>query len=347
VAYTIQWQHSHETISPQASPLQCVPLADSCLALGAAACRGAVETIGRLVADGGLGPKASGGRVVYAQARPRIWAGATGLAWAELTRASAVVCVQRPPVACAFHPPPCFATLSLPPCRGPQCHTARQPFAHPSRQTNRPLPQTDSVFLHLPAASAAEAVGLGQAAARAVTAGLPPPMELKFEKVFCPLLLMHVNRCGGDERALRACARPSGAGLNTAHRAPRHSRARACKPTRTARAPNRLVSRPFQPNRYAGRAYETAAQAERGAGVLAIKGVKAIWRQSAPLIQATLQVRAWGWVQAFGGRAPHHLPPAGRVLEGWERIPATAQSQRHLGRPQIKLMPKTTPNANP
>jgi hypothetical protein len=55
----------------QASPLQCVPLADSCLALGAAACRGAVARIGELVAAGELGPKAAGARVIYAQARAR------------------------------------------------------------------------------------------------------------------------------------------------------------------------------------------------------------------------------------------------------------------------------------
>jgi hypothetical protein len=52
---------------PQASPLQCVPLADSCLALGAAACRGAVAAIGELIEGQELGPKASGGRVIYAQ----------------------------------------------------------------------------------------------------------------------------------------------------------------------------------------------------------------------------------------------------------------------------------------
>lgn len=42
--------------------------------------------------------------------------------------------------------------------------------------------------------------------------------------------------------------------------------------------------------RYAGRAFETAAQAEEGQGKLLIKGIKAIWRQSAPFMQNTLQV---------------------------------------------------------
>lgn len=51
----------------QASPLQCVPLADSCLALGAQACRGAVARITQLIRDGGLGPEGAGARVIYAQ----------------------------------------------------------------------------------------------------------------------------------------------------------------------------------------------------------------------------------------------------------------------------------------
>ncbi|KXZ42077.1 hypothetical protein GPECTOR_210g420 [Gonium pectorale] len=53
-----------------ASPLQCVPLADSCLALGAAACRGAIAAISAALAPGRggpLGPAAEGGRVIYAQ----------------------------------------------------------------------------------------------------------------------------------------------------------------------------------------------------------------------------------------------------------------------------------------
>ncbi|KAF8067421.1 POLD1 [Scenedesmus sp. PABB004] len=142
-----------------ASMLQCVPLADACLALGAAACRGAIETITAALRDGALGPCAAGGRVIYAQ--------------------------------------------------------------------------TDSVFVHLPAASPAEAVPVGEAAAALVTRGLPPPMELKFERVCAPFMLLHVNR-------------------------------------------------------YAGRSFSSAAAAEAGAGELLIKGVKAVWRQSAPLLQTTL-----------------------------------------------------------
>lgn len=60
--------------------------------------------------------------------------------------------------------------------------------------------QTDSIFMHLPSASTAEAIRLGQAAGRLVTAAFPPEMELKFEKVCQPFLLLHVNRwvrCAG------------------------------------------------------------------------------------------------------------------------------------------------------
>jgi DNA polymerase elongation subunit (family B) len=55
--------------------------------------------------------------------------------------------------------------------------------------------QTDSVFIHFPSATAAEAVTLGQQAAQLVTAQLPAPIELKYERVMCPFMLLHVNRC--------------------------------------------------------------------------------------------------------------------------------------------------------
>lgn len=55
------------TPGAQASPLQCIPLADSCLALGAATCRRACEIIEDLGALGVLGNKATTIRVIYAQ----------------------------------------------------------------------------------------------------------------------------------------------------------------------------------------------------------------------------------------------------------------------------------------
>jgi DNA polymerase elongation subunit (family B) len=61
--------------------------------------------------------------------------------------------------------------------------------------------QTDSVFVHFPAATPAEAVLLGQQAAQLVTAQLPPPIELKYERVMSPFLLLHVNRCVGSAAA--------------------------------------------------------------------------------------------------------------------------------------------------
>ena len=54
--------------------------------------------------------------------------------------------------------------------------------------------QTDSLFAHFPAATKLEAVKLGHAAAAAVSAGFPPEMELKYEKVCQPFMLLHVNR---------------------------------------------------------------------------------------------------------------------------------------------------------
>lgn len=41
-------------------------------------------------------------------------------------------------------------------------------------------------------------------------------------------------------------------------------------------------------NRYAGRSIETVAAAEAREGQLLVKGVRAVWRQSAPYIQNTL-----------------------------------------------------------
>lgn len=41
--------------------------------------------------------------------------------------------------------------------------------------------------------------------------------------------------------------------------------------------------------RYAGRAFETAEQAEEGKGVLMVKGLKSMWRQAAPILRTTLQ----------------------------------------------------------
>lgn len=146
----------------QASPLQCVPLADSCLSLGAAACRRAIELVGDHVASGELGASAAGGRVIYAQ--------------------------------------------------------------------------TDSVFVLFPKASAAEAVAIAERAAQLVTAQFPPQMELKFERVMCPFMLLHVNR-------------------------------------------------------YAGRGFETADEAAAGSGRLLVKGIKSMWRQSAPFLSRVLQVR--------------------------------------------------------
>ncbi|KAK9805765.1 hypothetical protein WJX73_007272 [Symbiochloris irregularis] len=105
------------------SPLQCVQLADSCLALGAASCRRAKEILEDLAASGRLGPSAKGAKVVYAQ--------------------------------------------------------------------------TDSLFAHLPHASPLEALQIGAQAAKLVSAAFPEQMELKFEKMCMPFMLLHVNRYAG------------------------------------------------------------------------------------------------------------------------------------------------------
>lgn len=48
---------------------------------------------------------------------------------------------------------------------------------------------------------------------------------------------------------------------------------------------------PAVARRYAGCSYETAAAVAAGQGKLLVKGVRAVWRQSAPLLQHMLMVR--------------------------------------------------------
>lgn len=51
---------------------------------------------------------------------------------------------------------------------------------------------------------------------------------------------------------------------------------------------------PACPERYAGCSFEAAAAAEAGEGQLLVKGMRAVWRQSAPFVQNTLLVRVAG-----------------------------------------------------
>ena len=144
----------------QASPLQCVQLADSCLAYGAQSCRRAKEVLEAAAVSGELGAPGRGARVIYGH--------------------------------------------------------------------------TDSLFLQLPSAGTILAIKTGHKAAQVVTAAFPPPMELKFERVCSPLMLLHVNR-------------------------------------------------------YAGRAFEKEADVARG-GDLIVKGLKSMWRQTAPIVSTILHM---------------------------------------------------------
>lgn len=108
----------------QASPLQCAPLADSCLALGHASCKRAKGVLEEAAAAGTLGLGGFGARVIYAQ--------------------------------------------------------------------------TDSLFVVLPAVKdAAAAIDIGHMAGKVVSQAFPNPIELKFERVCQPFLLLHVNRYAG------------------------------------------------------------------------------------------------------------------------------------------------------
>ena len=54
--------------------------------------------------------------------------------------------------------------------------------------------QTDSLFCHLPEASCGEAIGMAQEAARLVSDAFPKHLDIKYEKVCQPFMLLHVNR---------------------------------------------------------------------------------------------------------------------------------------------------------
>lgn len=55
--------------------------------------------------------------------------------------------------------------------------------------------QTDSLFCVLPKATNLEAIAAAQLAATLVSDAFPEHMEIKFEKVCQPFMLLHVNRC--------------------------------------------------------------------------------------------------------------------------------------------------------
>lgn len=54
--------------------------------------------------------------------------------------------------------------------------------------------QTDSIFASFPAATMQQALQLGRLAGELVSAAFPPVMDLKFERVCQPFMMLHVNR---------------------------------------------------------------------------------------------------------------------------------------------------------
>jgi len=107
-----------------ASPLQCAPLANSCLALGAQSCRHAKQVLEAAAQDGSLGLNGRQAKVVYAQ--------------------------------------------------------------------------TDSLFVVIPLAkSPGEAIKVGKVASAVVSQAFPDPIELKFQNIMQPFLLLQVNRYAG------------------------------------------------------------------------------------------------------------------------------------------------------
>lgn len=54
--------------------------------------------------------------------------------------------------------------------------------------------QTDSLFAHFPNASVEDAIAAGNRAGELVSESLPDPLDLKFERVCWPFMMLHVNR---------------------------------------------------------------------------------------------------------------------------------------------------------
>lgn len=171
----------------QASPLQCVALADSCLALGAMSCKRAKHLLDELCASGALGPRA--------KARP------PNLGTLDRNEKNSV-CHQRVLSHCTARWDRAELSHSGPQALG-SVNCGRHSLLPGSWQLSlaRVLQggrviygQTDSLFCHLPSASAAEAVAVAQEAAARVSDAFLTEMELKYERVCQPFMLLHVNR---------------------------------------------------------------------------------------------------------------------------------------------------------
>ena len=130
--------------------------------------------------------------------------------------------------------------------------------------------QTDSIFMHVPDATAVQAIDVGKQLAKLVSAAFPKPMELKFENVSWPFMLLHVNRCS-TLAAIVVCQRDE---------------LRIDGPLRVTGF--LILSTSCLLCRYAGRAFESSEDVAAGRGQLVVKGLKSMWRQTAPIVRMTL-----------------------------------------------------------
>lgn len=139
-----------------------------------------------------------------------------------------------------------------------------------------------------------QALSVGAEAAKLVTAAFPAEMELKFERMCLPFMLLHVNRhawasttaslhmaeCPSSSACTPACANVKNVPHAHAPFVPQVDR----KPEQCLR----LVQGSMCDGRYAGRAFDNAEQLAEGKGSLLIKGLKSTWRQAAPIVRTTL-----------------------------------------------------------
>lgn len=89
-------------------------------------------------------------------------------------------------------------------------------------------------------------------------------MELKFEKVAQPFMLLHVNRWAAFVFYTgNICT------FHVNNTTDEHMRVYTC--------------------RYAGRAFESEGEVQEGKGALMVKGLKSMWRQAPPIVRNTLQ----------------------------------------------------------
>lgn len=159
-----------------------------------AVCRRAKQVVEEAAASGKLAPYGGGARVVYGHT-DSLFLHLPQVRCMPTAATSAAVLSCRLGLAC-------MESLHWRHCRRTERWSGRWSDVAPKpmlglRMSLHSTRSVLSLWLHpspLQAADARQAIAAGRLASKLVTAAFPPPMELKFERVCHPFLLLHVNR---------------------------------------------------------------------------------------------------------------------------------------------------------